>query len=72
MARKGPKAANGKPQCGIEACDNTAEIGDLCKRCYNGMFYWKDKTPTRIMARQKQLTRLASRMEMLSPNRSRR
>lgn len=39
----------------------------LCKACYSGMYYWKGATPTRILRRIKQLTRLQSRMDTLMP-----
>ena len=64
-------AKNGKPQCSISACDRPMEMPEsgLCKTCYQGMYYWKDKTPTQVMKRQRQLAVLEERMEMMGGNR---
>lgn len=62
---------NGKTLCAIDSCTRPMEMPEsgLCIQCYNGMYYWKDATPTRIMKRQKQLVILGDRMEAMGGNR---
>jgi hypothetical protein len=60
---------NGKDKCGVHSCIRDAEVGGLCATCYNGMYYWKGATPTRILKRAKQLAVLTDRMELISGNR---
>ena len=62
-------ARNRKPKCYIPSCDRDAEVGDLCKTCYQGMYYWKDRTPTEVVKRAKQLQVLSDRMDMMGGNR---
>lgn len=62
-------------ECIVDGCDNEAakkSAHGLCHACYNGMRYWlRDKTPREIMARHRQLYKLTSRMEMITPNKKR-
>jgi hypothetical protein len=64
-----PKKATKKTKCYIDSCDRDAEIADLCKTCYNGMYYWKGASPKKIVKRAKQLQVLSDRMDMMGGNR---
>lgn len=61
-------------QCVIEGCQELqskrSQTG-LCITCYNGMYYWRNRSIGDIMHRQRQLTKLANRMELLGPNQKR-
>jgi hypothetical protein len=57
--------------CIVQGCDSDAMVRSehgLCATCYAGMYYWKNKTPTQILRRRRQLYRLQGRMEMMTPN----
>lgn len=62
-----------RTKCAIDSCENEAfyKKAGLCQTCYNGMYYWKNATPTQILHRHKQLHVLSDRMEVLSPNQRR-
>jgi hypothetical protein len=68
MPRKTNKVVN---KCAINACEREAKYVEsgLCDTCYAGMYYWKNKTPTQILRRQKQLAVLEERMELMGGNR---
>ncbi len=57
--------------CVVMSCDREVKYveAQLCHVCYHGLNYWKGATPTRIMRRQKQLSILADRMDLLSNTR---
>lgn len=59
-----------KKKCVVEGCFDEAIYSDksLCAACYQGMYYWKDRTPTDIVRRKRQIARLAHRMDYMQPN----
>lgn len=57
-----------KKQCLVPSCDSDAYAAGLCKACYSGMYYWKNRTPGDVIKRMRQVQRLQDRMEMLTPN----
>ncbi len=69
MSRK----INGVGSCMVEGCPRDIKYleAELCETCYQGMYYWRDKSPTAVMRRQKQLYILENRMELMSGNRPR-
>ena len=58
-----------KVYCSVDGCFSERKYVEsgLCAACYAGMYYWKDKTPTQVINRVKQLARLSSRMDSLMP-----
>ena len=54
-------------KCKFEGCDNEAVHSTLsvCRTCYNGLRYWRDKTLAHKRTRLQQIVRLNSRMEYL-------
>ena len=42
-----------KNKCVVEGCNEEATCSDksLCNACYQGMYYWKDRSPTDIVRR---------------------
>ena len=56
-------------KCSIPGCNSKVKYKEsgLCSACYHGMYYWKGKTPTRIVNRIKQLARLQARMDIMMP-----
>ena len=61
---------NKKRICIVDGCyDEPVYVtSGLCAACYQGMLYWKDRTPTDIVLRQQQINRLANRMDMMQPH----
>lgn len=59
-----------KKLCVVEGCTDKATHSDksLCSACYQGMYYWRDRTPTDIVRRKRQIARLAARMDYMQPN----
>ncbi len=58
-----------KIYCMVDGCFDERKyvMSGLCKACYGGMYYWKNRTPTDIINRKKQIARLASRMDLMQP-----
>jgi hypothetical protein len=54
--------------CMVDGCfDERVYVqSGLCAACYQGLLYWKNRTPTDIVHRQRQITRLGNRMELMS------
>ena len=65
---------NGREKCAITSCERSMEMPEsgLCKTCYAGMHYWRGRSVTAIMKRQKQLAVLEERMELMGANRRQR
>jgi len=59
-----------KNKCVVEGCNEEATCSDksLCNACYQGMYYWKDRSPTDIVRRKRQINRLSHRMDYMQPN----
>lgn len=57
-------------RCVIEGCNSEATCSEksLCAACYQGMYYWRDRTPTDIVKRKRQINRLANRMDYMQPH----
>ena len=62
--------AKKKVYCIVEGCFDERKYvaSGLCAACYAGMYYWKDRNPTDIVRRQRQVARLASRLDYMLPN----
>lgn len=67
------KKVNGVGSCAVEGCPHDIMYieAELCRNCYQAMYYWRDRSPTDVMKRQKQLVVLENRMELMSGNRPR-
>jgi len=58
--------------CTIRGCDDEVhyQFLGLCKACYSGLYYWRDRSPADKEHRIEQLGRLNSRMlSMVNINR---
>ncbi len=55
--------------CIVSGCfdERKYKLSGLCDACYAGMHYWKHRSPTDIVLRQKQINRLIHRMDMMMP-----
>ena len=61
--------ARGKPNCEFhDSCGNKVhyKAAGLCVNCYQAIRYWLNKTPTKVLRRQKKLRLWQTRMESLS------
>ena len=61
--------AKTKVYCIVEGCFDERKYvqSGLCNACYHGMNYWRDRSPTDIVKRKRQIARLASRMDYMQP-----
>lgn len=56
-----------------EHCGNKTEVADLCRPCYDYLYYWLrkhgGKTPTQILKRQRNLALYNARLEAITNTR---
>lgn len=58
--------AGKKDQCLVDDCDREARTSGLCNPCYQGLYYWRGRTPGDMVKRQRQLKVLENRMSMMT------
>ncbi len=62
--------AKRKVYCIVDGCFDERKYvqSGLCNACYQGLYYWKDRSPTDIVKRKQKIARLQARMDYMQPS----
>ena len=60
-------------KCVVQGCEEEAKYkrSGLCANCYQGMYWWAKKGPTRVLERRAKLDVYAARLDALIPKKRR-